>query len=1136
MSDSLTAINLFRTWPSASGAQLLPTWKAGVQMLLNSFPGLTVHFAWCPGHSDIASNEWADAQAKAATDLPPSSLAPSISALKEQSTLVVRAHWSHQLARPLASTTNKYLAVTGPPTRTPHKLLTLLVDHPHHELSTIAQVLCHAGPYGGYWLSFNSAYRHVHGLIPYCRWHNHPPWPVQSTAHILGSCDAFQVWIPQVWPANHPPPWPTTARHLNCISDHTVGSIRLAITTMDLDGLPTSGVDFDLNVLRDYVCRYLGPRTQDMDLDPALLELTDGTFTQSEEEKGELFCTTFFKEPPSIPDTGLPPVPPPPPPVPPLLASELEVALSGTSNLSAPGPSGISYCLLKWVVLHYPVEVLALFNDCLRLGHHPECWRAAKVVMLRKPNKKDPFSLRSYHPITLEETLGKLLKKIIANRLQFLANEEDWLPPNQYGRRQGHSVYDASQHLLQIVERTHSKGLVCSILAVDIQGFFNSVHLTLLHQQLVLMGCPLNMADWCLSFMMGRSVSISFDGTTLPTAPKPSLGTPQGSPVSPILSTIFTGLALRRFQQPGCNLLTYMDNHLIICIGPNIASNCDTLAATYRQLDGHFLRLGLNIKAMKTEALHFHPPWCTVGYDNWRTTGIQITPTTIIKPTNPLRWLGIWWDPGLSFKAHVERMRSKGLSTLAALCILGNTERSISALLLWQLYSACICTVLAWGAPVWFHGRSQKTLVNRLQAVQNTACRWILGIYKGASPLSTNFLCSTPPFFAYFEYLKTGHALHLWRTPHPVRVPHVQQVPAYMHPPWTDPLAFGQGRINFEVPPIPVPSEVFTDGSRIGTDLGSAICAMHGTCRLRYRHLASPKVATATDAEILSLAGTPGWAATHLRDHLMEVSDIHFMSDSLTAINLFRTWPSASGAQLLPTWKAGMQTLLDSFPSLSIHFAWCPGHSDIAGNEWADAEAKAATDLPPSSLAPSISALKEQSTLVARMRWSHQLACPLMSTTNKYLAVTGPLTWTPRKLLTLFVDHPHHELSTVAQVLCHTGPYGDGTTTPHGPSSPLLTSWAAATHSSEWADEALLPVLRRWLRTTGHLNRISDCTTGSIQLAFTTMDLDSLPTSGTDSNLNVLQDYVHRYLGPRTQDMDPDLLELAGNAPPFPSD
>ncbi|KAI5114668.1 hypothetical protein M0805_004011, partial [Coniferiporia weirii] len=228
--------------------------------------------------------------------------------------------------------------------------------------------------------------------------------------------------------------------------------------------------------------------------------------------------------------------------------SELMDALADTSNLSALGPSGISYHPFKWVIAVFPDEILMLFNDCLHMGHHPKCWQAAKVIMLCKPNKKDPFSPCSYHPITLEETLGKLLEKMIANRLQFLANEQDWLPLNQYGGCQGNSVYNAAQHLLQLAEGAHSTNQVCSILVVDIQGFFDSVHPHLLHQQLLTMGCPPNMADWCLSFMTGCKVAISFDGTTTPLTPKPDLGTPQGSPASPILSTIFVGLVLHHFQ------------------------------------------------------------------------------------------------------------------------------------------------------------------------------------------------------------------------------------------------------------------------------------------------------------------------------------------------------------------------------------------------------------------------------------------------------------------------------------------------------------------------------------------------------------------------------------------------------------
>lgn len=257
---------------------------------------------------------------------------------------------------------------------------------------------------------------------------------------------------------------------------------------------------------------------------------------------------------------------------------------------------------------------------------------------------------------------------------------------------------------------------------------------------------------------------------------------------------------------------------------------------------------------------------------------MQLDPNTLIKPSIPLRWLGIWWDPALSFKPHVERMRSKGLSTLAAICLLANTERGMSVLHLRRLYSACVRSVLTWGVPVWYTGIRQKGLVARLQSVQNIACRWILGVYRGVSPLSTNFLCSLPPFQFYFTYLKTNHALRLWRTPHtvgrrritpsrrprpfstslPALVPRVQQVPAYTHPPWSDPLAFAGERLDFRVPEGTVSAElreqhvnnaisactpysvqVFTDGSHLERGSGSAIVAMHGPQRLASRRLAT---------------------------------------------------------------------------------------------------------------------------------------------------------------------------------------------------------------------------------------------------------------------------------------------------------
>ena len=75
--------------------------------------------------------------------------------------------------------------------------------------------------------------------------------------------------------------------------------------------------------------------------------------------------------------------------------------------------------MVKYVLATQPDGLLSLIDHSLAIGYHPQPWREARVVMLKKPNKKDPSAPRSYRPITLEECFGKLLEKVIAKQLQY---------------------------------------------------------------------------------------------------------------------------------------------------------------------------------------------------------------------------------------------------------------------------------------------------------------------------------------------------------------------------------------------------------------------------------------------------------------------------------------------------------------------------------------------------------------------------------------------------------------------------------------------------------------------------------------------------------------------------------------------
>ena len=57
-------------------------------------------------------------------------------------------------------------------------------------------------------------------------------------------------------------------------------------------------------------------------------------------------------------------------------------------------------------------------TTCLLKSKIPECCKETITVVLRKANKKDYSLPGSYRPVALENTLGKILKKIVVERIQ----------------------------------------------------------------------------------------------------------------------------------------------------------------------------------------------------------------------------------------------------------------------------------------------------------------------------------------------------------------------------------------------------------------------------------------------------------------------------------------------------------------------------------------------------------------------------------------------------------------------------------------------------------------------------------------------------------------------------------------------
>lgn len=260
------------------------------------------------------------------------------------------------------------------------------------------------------------------------------------------------------------------------------------------------------------------------------------------------------------------------------LETEVEEALGRLAEGKAPGPDRIPGMLLKQCRGSLKKELAKIFNACIRLGYHPRKFKESITVVIRKLQKPSYDVPKSYRPIALLNTMGKLLEKLIANQITKMTETYNLLPDEQMGARPGRSTITAVELL---TEQIHSvcgkdKKRVASLLSLDISGAFDNVsHLRLIHTMRD-KGIPRRITKYVESFLADRTSAIklgNYMGEQIPT----NTGIPQGSPLSPILFLIFASTLLPLLRAPNSSTVGFVDDTNILTWSDTTERNCRTL-------------------------------------------------------------------------------------------------------------------------------------------------------------------------------------------------------------------------------------------------------------------------------------------------------------------------------------------------------------------------------------------------------------------------------------------------------------------------------------------------------------------------------------------------------------------------------
>jgi len=292
--------------------------------------------------------------------------------------------------------------------------------------------------------------------------------------------------------------------------------------------------------------------------------------------------------------------------------AEFKSAISKCNDSSAPGPDKLSWHHLKVIVANDNclTNIINITDSCINLGYWPNYFKVSSMIIIPKLNKTSYNHPKAFRPIVLLNTLGKLIEKVIAERLQFIVVHNDFIYPSQLGGLKFKSTTDAGVALTHIVRSGWSKGKSSSTLAFDISQFFPSLNHNLLTCILDKAGFNPKVMSFFANYLVSRRTKYMWNKFSSPHCDV-NVRVGQGSALSPILSFLYLFPFLYILENRLKNLripvsiFSFVDDGFIVAQNKSFDISNSQLFCSYNVLTKLLDSFGLVIEHSKTEIFQF---------------------------------------------------------------------------------------------------------------------------------------------------------------------------------------------------------------------------------------------------------------------------------------------------------------------------------------------------------------------------------------------------------------------------------------------------------------------------------------------------------------------------------------------------
>ena len=652
---------------------------------------------------------------------------------------------------------------------------------------------------------------------------------------------------------------------------------------------------------------------------------------------------------------------------------DLERAIKDTDKGKAAGEDDIPNDFIHALGPRAKKFLLHIFNRVWQGEEIPHKWRTAVIKPLLKEGK-DPSQTASYRPIALTSCLGKVLEKIIADRMNKYLEMNGLLNQHQAGFRSDRCTTDQVLKLVQMATDTmqnkDEEGAATLITFFDFAKAYDKVWREGLLYKMIELGLPYRFVKYTRLFLSARKTCVEVNGTRSDNKYL-NEGLPQGSAISPLLFLIFINDITNGLDDNTVPSLFADDTAVWVVVGDNRSDAERRMQKSIDAIVGWAKTWKMRLNADKTEALIISSDQKDL---KWKPQ-LKLN-RRVVRIVKEYRFLGVTIDGGLRFTSHVRRVIAKGKRRNNILRCLAGKDWGQSLETQRALYLTYIRSAMEYASSSWYQWIS-TTNKGKLEAVQNQALRVMCRLCKtcpidflrlesGVEPLEVRMEKNCMITWERYERLPENdkryclmknalrrHGLttrHGWRYltgPNMTQFECNRNMPAAQCTPWASPSVtmeeveldkkkeeYSQDELKqltlSKIAEINADIEIYTDGSTSGQQInggaGIFIRKKDGTVTERMS-MAAGKYCSSYDGECVAMMEATRW----IREKPVDNTKYAIFTDSLSLVCALKTnnWKDSH------EWLRWVKFNLSGMQK-EVHICWIPSHCGTVGNEEAD--------------------------------------------------------------------------------------------------------------------------------------------------------------------------------------------------------